>query len=204
MVAFSARDHQPDFGRFRTVLLRTGEPDRVPLGDIGIHPLLKAGVLGRPIRGLEDEVAFWSAAGYDYVSLPQGLHLTNIIKRQSMRELAAHYAADTDEMQARSWATEGQGLITTMGDLDRVQWPDPEGLDYSSFERIGRLLAPGTKVIAIVGKVFTCVSWLMGLEGMSFALADEPDLVPAVFRRVAQFQYRVVERLLQFDCVGAI
>jgi len=58
---------QPNFDRMRTVLTRSGEPDCVPLGDIGVHRLLKEGMLGRPIRDLADEVAFWSAAGYDHV-----------------------------------------------------------------------------------------------------------------------------------------
>jgi uroporphyrinogen decarboxylase len=195
---------EPNFERYRTTLLRRGEPDRVPLGDISVHPMLKAGVLGRPVRTPEDEVAFWSGAGFDYVPIEQGLQLTDVIKRQSMHEVEAHYAADTDETQVRSWATEGRGLIATRADLEAFEWPDPDGLDYAAFERIGALLPPTMKVIAVVGKVFTNASWLMGLEGMSFALADDPELVATVFERVGRFQHRAVERLLRFDCVGAI
>ncbi|HWU41627.1 MAG TPA: uroporphyrinogen decarboxylase family protein, partial [Candidatus Acidoferrum sp.] len=174
-----------------------------PLGDISVHPLLKAGVLGRPIRTLEDEVAFWSKAGYGHVPIQQGLQLTEVITRQSMREVEAHYAADTAGTQTRSWATEGKGLITTRAEFEAFRWPDPDALDYSTFERIAPLLPPKRKVIAVLGKVFTCASWLMGLEGLSFALADDPGLVAAVFDRVGQFQYRVMENMLRFDCVGA-
>ena len=194
---------EPNFDRLRTVLLRSGEPDYVPLGDISVHPLLKAGVLGRPVRTLEDEVAFWSKAGYGHVPIQQGLQLTDVITRQSMREVEAHYAADTAQTQTRSWATEGRGLITTRAEFEAFRWPDPDALDYSTFERIASVLSPKRKVIAILGKVFTCASWLMGLEGLSFALADEPDLVAAVFDRVGRFQYRVMENMLRFDCVGA-
>jgi len=194
---------EPNFDRLRTVLLRSGEPDYVPLGDISVHPLLKAGVLGRPVRTLEDEVAFWSKAGYGHVPIQQGLQLTDVITRQSMREVEAHYAADTAQTQTRSWATEGRGLITTRAEFEAFRWPDPDALDYSAFERIASVLSPKRKVIAILGKVFTCASWLMGLEGLSFALADEPDLVAAVFDRVGRFQYRVMENMLRFDCVGA-
>ncbi len=194
----------PNFERMRTVLLRTGEPDRVPLGDISVHPILKAGVLGRPVRTPEDEVAFWARAGFDYVPIEQGLQLTDVIKRQSMQEVEAHYAAEAGETQIRSWATEGQGLITTRADFEAFRWPDPDALDYAAFERIGSLLPSTMKVFAVVGKVFTCVSWLMGLEGLSFALADDPHLVAQVFDRVGRFQHRVVETLLRFDCVGAV
>src|SRR5512139_886542 len=96
---------EPNFERYRAVLLRTGEPDRVPLGDISVHPMLKAGVLGRPVRTPEDEVAFWVGAGFDYVPIEQGLQLTDVIRRQSMHEVEAQYAADTDATQVRSWAT---------------------------------------------------------------------------------------------------
>lgn len=194
----------PDFDRFRTMLLRSGEPDRVPLGDISVHPLLKVGLLGRPVRTPEDEVAFWLQAGFDYVPLEQGLQLTDIIKRQSMHEIEAHYAADTAETQVRSWATEGKGLITSRADLDAFDWPDPDRLDYGPLERLGAILPPKMKLVIAVGKVFTNASWLMGLEGLSFALADDPELVAAVFERVGQFQHRVVERLLRYDAVGAI
>jgi uroporphyrinogen decarboxylase len=196
--------NEPNFDRMRTVLLRSGEPDYVPLGDISVHPLLKAGVLGRPVRTPEDEVAFWSAAGYDHVPVQQGLQLTDVIKRQSMRDIEAQYAADTPETQVRSWATEGKGLITTRAEFEAFQWPDPDALDYSAFQRTGSLLPSKVKVVAILGKVFTCVSWLMGLEGLSFALADDPGLVAAVFERVGRFQYRVAENMLRFDCVGAM
>jgi uroporphyrinogen decarboxylase len=195
---------EPNFERVRTMLLRTGEPDRVPLGDISVHPMLKAGVLGRPVRTPGDEVAFWARAGFDYVPIEQGLQLTDVIKRQSMHEVEAQYAADSTETQVRSWATEGTGLIATRADLEAFQWPDPDRLDYGPLERIGPLLPPKMKIFAVVGKVFTNVSWLMGLEGLSFALADDPDLVAAVFERVGRFQHRVVETLLRYDTIGAI
>jgi hypothetical protein len=81
----------PNFERFRTVLSRAGEPDLVPLGDIGIHPLHKVGVLGRPIRGLADEVAFWSCAGYAVASsnsVPEYVPLANF---NAMREATFEY-----------------------------------------------------------------------------------------------------------------
>jgi len=135
----------PDFERFRTVLLRRGEPDYVPLGDISVHPILKQGILGRPVRTLEDEVAFWSRAGYDHVPLEQGLQLTDVIRKQSMHSIDAHYGVDATETQTRSWATEGKGLITTRADFEAFRWPDPDSLDYSAFEKIGSLLPPRSR-----------------------------------------------------------
>jgi uroporphyrinogen decarboxylase len=195
---------EPNFDRFRIMLLRQKEPDRVPLGDISVHPILKEAILGRPVRTLEDEIAFWGKAGYDHVPLEQGLQLTDVIRKQSMHSIEAHYAVDTSATQTRSWATEGKGLITTRADFETFRWPDPDALDYSAFEKIGALLPPKVKVVAILGKIFTCVWWLMGLEGMSLALADEPDLVPLMFEKVGKFQFRVFENMLRFDSVGAV
>jgi uroporphyrinogen decarboxylase len=195
---------EPNFDRFRTALLRRGEPDCVPLGDISVHPILKEGILGRPIQTLEDEVAFWLAAGYDYIPLEQGLQLTDVIRKESMHQMEAQYAVDTAERQIRHWATEGKGLITTRAELEAFSWPDPDALDYSAFERIGFLLPPNVRAIAILGKIFTCVWWLMGFEGMSLALADDPDLVPTVFEKVGKFQFRVFENMLRFDSIGVI
>jgi len=195
---------KPDFKRFRTMLLRNEEPDYVPLGDTDVHPLHKEAILGRPVRTLEDEVAFWATAGYDYVPVEQGLQLTELIRRGTMTENTAQYAVDTQEEQSRSWVNEGKGLITTRGQLEDLTWPDPDDLDYSTFERIGKQLPEKMRVIAILGKVFSCTWWLMGLEGMSMALVDEPDLVREIFEKVAMFQFRVFENMLRFDCIGAV
>jgi uroporphyrinogen decarboxylase len=195
---------EPNFERMRTVLLRDGEPDRVPLGDISIHRMHQERLLGRPLRELADEVEFWYKAGYDHVPLHQGLQMTDLITRRSMHTVEANYAVGTEETQSRGWASEGKGIITSSAELDAIDWPDPDALDYSAFEKITAILPPNVKVVAVEGKIFSCLWWLMGLEGMSMAMADEPDLVPRLFEKVAKFQFRVLENLLQFDSVGAI
>ena len=195
---------KPNFERLRKVLLRKGEPDYVPLGDISVHPILKEAILGRPVRTLEDDVAFWGKAGYDHVPLEQGFQLTDVIRKQSMHTIEANYAFETSEMQTRSWATEGKGLITTMKDFESFRWPDPDSLDYSAFEKVKSFLPAQVKVIAILGKIFTSVWWLMGLEGMSLSLVDEPTLVPKLFEKIGRFQFRVFENMLKFDSVGAV
>ncbi len=194
---------QPNFERFRKVLLRKEEPDYVPLGDISVHPILKEAILGRPVRTLEDDVAFWGKAGYDHVPLEQGFQLTDVIRKQSMRTIEANYAFGTSEMQTRSWATEGKGLITTMKDFESFRWPDPDSLDYSAFEKVKSYLPPQVKVIAILGKIYTSIWWLMGLEGMSLSFADEPTLVPKLFEKIGKFQFRVFENMLKFNAIGA-
>jgi len=193
----------PDFDRLRRVLTRAGEPDRVPLGDISVHPILKARLLGRPVQSLADDVAFWAQAGFDHVPVEQGLQTTALIKQRSMEDVEASYGVDTGETQHRQWATEGKGLVTTQAEFDSLDWPNPDDFDYSRFAEVGRLLPPGAKVVAVLGKLFSCVWWLMGLEGLSMALADDPDLIPLMFEKVGRFQFRVFEEMLRYRCIGA-
>ena len=149
-------------------------------------------------------MAFWGKAGFDHVPLEQGFQLTDVIRKQSMHTIEANYAVETSEMQTRSWATEGKGLITTRTDFESFRWPDPDSLDYSIFEKVRGYLPPEVKIIAILGKVFTSTWWLMGLEGMSMALVDEPTLVSHVLEKIGRFQFRVFENMLHFDSVGAV
>jgi uroporphyrinogen decarboxylase len=193
----------PNFNRFRQVLLRQGEPDYVPLVEVGVDLGIQERFLGRPSLTVEDEVEFYFKAGYDHYPVHLGLQSTRMIRDLTMHELEAGYAVDPTEKRTRYWATEGKGLIRTRADLDAFKWPNPDELDYSVFEKAKAALPPNVKVTADIGKIFTCVWWLMGLEGLSLSLLEEPDLVTRLFQKVGQFQFRVFENMLRFDCIGA-
>jgi uroporphyrinogen decarboxylase len=195
---------EPNFERIRTVFLRRGEPDRVPLGDISVHTLHKEAIIGRPIRTLADEVEFWRVAGYDWVPLHQGLQETDLIKKQAMHSIEANYAADNTDNQERQWATGAKSILLTGKDLEALDWPDPDNLDYSQFAQLGAVMPSSMGGVAVLGKIFSSVWWLMGLEGLSMALADEPELVPTLFWKVGEFQMRVLENMLSFDAVKLV
>ena len=195
---------EPNFERIRTMLLRRGEPDRVPLADISVHTLHKEAILGRPLQTLADEVEFWRVAGYDWVPLHQGLQESPLIKRQSMHSIEANYAADNVDNQERQWATGAKSILLTTRDFEAIDWPDPDKFDYSQFAALGATMPSSMGGVAVLGKVFSCVWWLMGLEGMSMAMADEPDLVPAVFQKVGEIQMRTLENMLSFDAVKVV
>ena len=50
-------DYRPDFSRWRTAVLRQGEPDWVPWQD-GISEIHKQRILGHPGRGVGDDIPF--------------------------------------------------------------------------------------------------------------------------------------------------
>jgi uroporphyrinogen decarboxylase len=210
-------DFTPDFNRVRTALLLQGEPDRVPLAEGGIDGEVKAAFLGRPIAGLKDEVEFWYKAGYDFVPLPCGIRLmfsmgfSSDEDRQlgervssSIHLQRSQYSVYGDGSKERAWAEEHTGIIASRADFERFQWPEPEDFDYTPFETIGALLPPGMKVIAYQGWIFTPAWIMMGFEGFSYALHEDPGLVEAMFERIGDLQYRIFQRLIQYDCVAGV
>lgn len=209
----------PDFNRFRTALLRQGEPDRVPLHD-SVDVEIKKRFLGLddsvPLirtRGkmqsagrlpLDLEVEFWHRAGYDYVSLGASMTAKTMAVEGTATVVAARYAAFGDEQQERGWANEGEGVIRSQRDFESFPWPEPEEIDLGAFTEVGQYLRPGMKVMVDHGKVFTGVWWLMGLETFCTAIKRDPDLVARMYDRIGSTQYRILDRATDFDCVGGV
>ena len=77
-------------------------------------------------------------------------------------------------------------------------------MDFSPYKRLENYMPSGMKAIATVGKVFTIVWTLMGLETFCMALSDNPDLVTRMFQKVDDFQFEVLDRVTKFNSVGAV
>ena len=55
--------------------LRCEEPDRVPLGDLHIDPMLIDAFFGKKANTLEDRTAFFKSAGFDCVTDIAGFYV---------------------------------------------------------------------------------------------------------------------------------
>ncbi|OHB86637.1 MAG: hypothetical protein A2V98_24210 [Planctomycetes bacterium RBG_16_64_12] len=206
----------PDFENFKKAVFCQGEPDRVPQFDGTVAEDIKTRLLGRPVEGIEDEVDFSMAAGYDYVPLTIGFRQTIRGEKQGimgakqvdttlLKPHEAQYNPHREGKNTRMWAEEGSGVIRDQATFDNFDWPDPDrSYSYDTLEKLGTLLPDGAMAIVNVGYVFTAPWMLMGLEDFCMALAQGEPLVLRIIERVAGIQKRVVENLLQFDCVGAI
>lgn len=198
---------EPDFERFRTAVLCQGEPDCVPFVDAEVYVGHKARVIGHVVRGLADEIEFARRIGYDFVPLKAGLHLTPTV-RNALKQ-TNHTVEDGSDMRfqdlpgERRWVTADTGVIVTEADFEAFDWPDPDQFDYSAFAEADEVLPSNMKAVCIIGKVFNLVWWLMGFENFCIALVDNPSLVERMFQRVGSIQYRVLERTLEYQCVGA-
>ena len=168
----------------------------MPIAELGMDPPIKEKLLGRPVRGVEDDVEFWYRAGYDYIYLRPayefpGTMLGSVTTGQPKYDQVVEYDEKSMPMTA-------SGLIATMADLDGYAWPDP-GCDayYQPLAEAVRCLPSGMGLISGVGGIFTRVWMLLGFERFCIALSEDPELIAELFRRVAAIQIAVLERVIR-------
>ncbi len=198
----------PDWNRVLKAA-RFEEADRVPLCEVLIAHEQQANFLGRPVApdDLAAQVEFWSRAGYDFIPLNIGMmepgkvtgnsHISKVL-RAAMRE-----DVDGDPDQA-GWNLEVNSFIHTWKNFEAFPWDEMSALDLSPLERVAPLLPPGMKTIGVSGKIFTLTWLLMGFNHFAVSLFRDPELVSAVFEKVAQIQYSALDKVLKMPHVGAV
>jgi len=195
-----SENRKPDFERYLTAL-NCQEPDRVPLGDFYMDPFAKERFLGRKIVSLEDEVEFWTTAGFDFITSPAG-----VIQVFGTKLGAKSGTTKTAEGQetTRDWANEHEGIVTTWEQFEKFHWPSVDEFDFSKWETFGKILPSGMKAVAILGRIFTQVWMLMGADTFYRSLESNEELISAMTEKVGRIQYETLLRLLAYPSVGAI
>ncbi|MGE5549541.1 MAG: uroporphyrinogen decarboxylase family protein [Bacteroidota bacterium] len=188
----------PDFTRLRRVLQRRGEPDRVPFFELFADTEIMAAILGRPVAALQDRIDYQVKLGYDFVTV--------WVQNMNFPTAGQGTAADTADLAraGRTFNLAGQGVIRHWADYERYPWPDPAHADYREIEEAARLMPEGMKAIVLTGHVLEMPMAIMGYEGLSLAVYDQPDLVEAVFQRVGETYLRIYRDLIGMDAVGAV
>ena len=200
----------PDFGRLETVLRRSGEPDRVPFLELFADQPIMEAILGRPLhpRGLEGREAethrldslieYQARMGYDYVGVGG---LMGFPRKENPS------APDTAElsMGERHWYNAQVVTIANEDDLAGYRWPDPAEIDLFPLRYVAEHLPSGMRIVGMgPGGVLENVMWLMGYEGLSFALVDNRTLVERIFHEVGSRLVDCFERMLEVPEVGAL
>jgi len=180
---------KPDFKRIRTALY-CGEPDYVPLVELGIARVIKEKFLVKKIYSLKEETEFWIQAGYDYVKLQPSIDMNP--------------AKIKLNVSTGPWASEHKGAISSWQDFESYVWPKPENADYSNFEKINKYLPDSMGVIGQYGDIFTMVWELMGFETFAMMLYDDIELIEALFEKIGPIVFNLFENMITFDCVKAI
>ncbi len=190
-------EHKHDFSNLQNTLFNKNK-SILPLIELGVHPIIKKEILGRPILTLADDIEFMFNMGYDFVKIQPIIKFPN--KQVTDRNANDEYKNAPD----RAWATEGTGLITNWEEFEKYNWPHASAIDYSRFEQVCKLLPEGMGVIGQYGDIFTLVWELMGFETFAFATFEQPDLVEAIFNKVSDLVIGMFENMVQFDSVGAL
>ena len=200
----------PDFeGRMKKVLLRAGEPDRVPFYELFADKPVKDKILGKPTllpillpigdpkELVRNEIEFWHRLGYDYVPACPAFGFG----------IRAEFAPDTAQlsMGARMWINEtGAGLIKNREDYEKYPWPDPDQVSFELFDEFAKHLPKGMVVFGQVSGVLENTIWLLGYENLAYLSVDDPELLKMIFDQVGSRLVRLVERMCEREFVGAI
>ena len=191
------------FDRFLTAVYRR-EPDRVPLAEVSFDQEIKDAFMGRPVCTLADDVAFWAAAGYDFVVLETDLWSTPQVQASIITPLANTAGLYSSSPHERRWVATEAGVIKTRDDAERFVWPQADWFDYSPYEEVRRYLPPGMKVVASLGHIFTTAWQLMGFEHFCLSLHEDPGLVRDIIDQLGRETLASLERILSHESVGAV
>lgn len=194
----------PDYRPLLTAL-KGGKPERMPLyeffsdstvqlaalGDWSPAEALPTGanaLLDRVIRGQ-------FGLGYDYVpvSVPFGFPAYRI-----------NWSTDSGG-NPRAFLDNHDIVIGRRADLEAIKWPSAQDADYGPLEYVLSHLPDGMMVIAnLGGGLLEWAMWLMGAEGFSLAIYDDPDMVCTLIERINTQQVAVAEVVAQMPDVMAV
>jgi uroporphyrinogen decarboxylase len=191
----------PDFGRLEKVLARR-VPDRVPFIELFIDEEVMVAIREAPFSAefrqrCREMAELYLRLGYDYV--PAGTNFGFAYRTVT--------AADTARLSRgeRAWVDESHGAIESWGDFERYSWPTPTDETYAPLDHAAKALPDGMRLVPHgPGGVLENVMWLMGYEPMGYAMADQPDLVEAMFERVGTILVKVFDAIASHDAVGAV
>jgi len=207
----SRRRYTPNFDNLRRALMRQGPPGPVPFielfADPGAIQALTGEKLswlslmsGNPLPALDVILRFCCENRYDYVYGWTGLDFP----RSNFVAGADTSAVENFPGGVRVWQDEGSGPIQSWADFEAYPWPNPEHISYRALEYLNGVVPDGMKISVVLGGIFENTSWLMGLESFSYALADQPDLVAALFERVGDLTAAAAAHAATIDNVGMI
>ncbi len=192
---------EPNYERLIRALRRDGEPDRVPLVELGIAPKIKEKVLGKKIESLKDEVDFALLRGYDFIKLQP---IVDFNPAKILPKSAIEHKPSIQVEGMMKWANEHEGVIMSDQDFENYIFPEINSISYARFEKIKEFLPDNMTVVGQYGDIFTMVWEMMGFENFSMSLFENPDLIEKLFDKIGNIVYSMFENMVQMDIVKVI
>lgn len=203
---------KPDAARFIDILMGNADGSKPPLveyivDDVVMAPIVRD-VLGRPWveatpdrrsreAWLDNFIEFWYRMGYDFVRLEIGAGF------QSYSVVGNDPAPGSPKK--RTWNDQHRGRITNWEEFEQYPWPNIEHVDFFPLEYINSHLPDGMGFITChAGGPFEHLSSIMSIEGLCYALLEQPDLVEAVSERIGKTLVAFYKRLLDLDRLIAL
>ena len=135
-------------------------------------------------------------AGYDYFMLR--FPLSFMFPLKTNEDVKEHEGS-------RSISLNHSAIITDRSSFEAYEWPDPEKIDLTQYEELGRNIIPGMKAIPFAPNgVLENVISIMGFDNLCYLLFDEPELVKDVCNKVGEILNRYYELVAECDYVGAV
>ncbi len=189
----------PDFQRFHDAVTKEQLPDRIPNAEIEVDIKVMEAFLGRPITDLETYVSFWEKAGYDYVLLQvRGQPIFDSF------QIKIAEGALTSNVQTATVSTYGSSCLNDEETFLKYPWIGPGDVYYRDVDMIKDLLPDGMKLIVNHGPQFQSLFRIMGIEALSIASIENPELIRSIAEKVGELSVSIVENLIQRDWVGGI
>lgn len=171
----------PNSEHLRDTLLRRAKPGRVPFMELFHDDEIAAEILGRPMSEFSDWAELRLRLGYDHVPLRIS---PDFRRAYTALEDTAHISRGQ-----RNWATAGGGFIKNREDFERYQWPDVDFELPRRIEDAADLLPEGMCITLRSSGILDNLMRIMGYEGMSEAMYDDPELIRDVADRVGEAIY---------------
>lgn len=207
------KEPRPDAPAFIRAMMGEGVPDRPPLVEYIVDPVVMKPILtdmiGRdwvePLPGdrgsqaayWDNFIAFWYHMGYDFVRLEIALPFPR--RHVIGRDPSPGVARD------RAWVDQHHGTITSWDDFEAYPWPSLEKTDLFPMEYINDHLPDGMGLLSChAGGIYEHISVIFSYEGLSLALYDAPELVKAVTDRIGGLMADYYEWLLELDNLIAV
>lgn len=189
--------YKPDLNSFLSTLKRE-KTNRIPIAELGIHPIIKEKFLGRKITNIKDEIDFWSNAGYDYIKIQPKVNFN-----QYKEEFQKKYDVENQSVN-RNWSSEEAGLILNDADYENYSFPKIEEISYSNFEEAIKYLPDNFGIVGQYGDIFTMTWELMGFENFSLALFENYDLVKRINNSLGELILNMFQSMVSIPEVAAL
>jgi len=186
-----------DFNEFLKVLTRKGNPRYLPFYEHIASPGFIARRTETPFDTMsfsdpgfwEIYTDFWLGMGFDCVPMEIPLNCPLPEGHGGISE-----------------TSEAHVVIRNRRDFEQYPWPDPSApIDFSHFETVAKLLPDNVKIVGgVMAGPYEWGSQMMGTVGMSYLLADDPELVAMVFEKIGSLHHSAVRQLATFDAIGAL